>query len=539
MSGACGPANREVSDDGSTMRMGCGAWWAALALLSAMLLTPLTMTDAPPLLDYPNHLARLALLAAGPGDPGIFTPRWTIIPNLAIDLIGPPLLRLLPVHDAGRCLLGGVLLLNLAGALALHRALFGRRSFWPLASGLVAYDSTFLLGFLNWRIGCGLAMLCAAGWIAWRERHPCATIAAAVLASIVLFFCHLMGVAFFLILIASAEAHAMRRGQILTRALALLPVLAGPLALSFLTELRDAPAATRWTGPWDKLVQAGSPFVNYSVSLDTITALAVYGGVISGVLAGWIAVAPRARLAVMGLVFLYIALPFSLKGTSFLDTRVAIMLGCLLFAVTDPVRLPRRQTVAACLAALFLTRMAVVTEVWTEYRRDLAAVRAVIATVPPGARVYQMDNPPESASESQNAAPRGRRLSNGLSTNWHLSALLLIEHGAFWQGLFANPAQQPIQLRPAYVHLVQEANTIPSYAALMADPDSGSRALCAFDYALMLETGTEARLTDFVPRYLSLAARNDFAALFQVRRDGPACAPDPPREDASRSPERK
>src|ERR1700759_4867488 len=137
-----------------------GAWWLVLALVSAALLAPLLIADVPPILDYPNHLARFVLLAAGPDDPGlgpVFTPNWTIIPNLVADVIGPPMLRLLPVHVAGRILLGGMLLLNLAGVLALHRALFGRRSFWPLASALVAYNSTFLLGFLNWQIGSGLA----------------------------------------------------------------------------------------------------------------------------------------------------------------------------------------------------------------------------------------------------------------------------------------------------------------------------------------------------------------------------------------------
>ena len=102
-----------------------GAWWVVLALLSAVLLAPLLIADVPPVLDYPNHLARFVLLAAGPDDPVLgrmFTPSWSIIPDLAIDVIGPPLLHVLPVHVAGRCLLGGILLLNLAGVLALHRA---------------------------------------------------------------------------------------------------------------------------------------------------------------------------------------------------------------------------------------------------------------------------------------------------------------------------------------------------------------------------------------------------------------------------------
>src|SRR3954454_9482933 len=97
------------------------------------------IADVPPILDYPNHLARFVLLAAGPEDPllgPLFTPHWSIIPNLASGIVGPMLLGVLPVHVAGRCILGGILLVNLTGVLALHWALFGRSSYWPPASGL-------------------------------------------------------------------------------------------------------------------------------------------------------------------------------------------------------------------------------------------------------------------------------------------------------------------------------------------------------------------------------------------------------------------
>ena len=145
-------------------------WWAALPLLSVVLLAPLLITDVPPLLDYPNHLARFVLLAAARDDPvlgPVFMPHWAIIPNLAADVIVPPLLHLMPVHVAGRCFLGAVLLLNLAGVIALHGALFRRLSLWPLASGLAAYNSTLLLGFLNWQIGsCGR----------YRRRSPAALV---------------------------------------------------------------------------------------------------------------------------------------------------------------------------------------------------------------------------------------------------------------------------------------------------------------------------------------------------------------------------
>jgi hypothetical protein len=437
---------------------------------------------------------------------------------------------MLPVHVAGRCLLGGILLLNLAGVLALHRALFGRRSFWPLGSGLVAYNSTFLLGFLNWQISSGLAMLFAAAWLAWRERRPVVTIAGASAASIVLFFCHAMGLLFFLVLIGSAEANAMRyRRAVLVRSMLLLPVLLGPVLLSFLTAVRDMPATVNWTDAQAKLVQIASPFINYLFPLDAISATLVYGGVTLGVATGWLVLAPRAMAAVVALAILYVALPFNLMGTSFVDARIAIMLDFLLFAAVDPVRLPRRarRVVAVGLAALFAVRMTVVADAWTGHRRDLADLRAVIAAVSPGALVYMTNVPREEAPTYWDTGPGSRMLSNILRTDYHLPALLIIERGAFWPLLFVNPAQQPIRLKPAYERLAREAYDIPSHADLVADPDRGSAAIRDFDFVLMLEAGADPDLSGFMPRCLALVSQTDFAALFKVRHDPGACVPLP------------
>jgi hypothetical protein len=127
--------------------------------------------------------------------------------------------------------------------------------------------------------------------------------------------------------------------------------------------------------------------------------------------------------------------------------------------------------------------------------------------------------PQEEAPAYWDAGPMSRRLSNTLRTDYHLPALLLIERGAFWPVLFANPAQQPIELRPAYAQLAREGHDIPSHADLVADPDSGSAALRDFDFVLMLEAGADPNLPGFVPRYLELMSHTDFAALYRVRRE--------------------
>ena len=525
-------ASRNVPDHGQATRLPRGVtvpaqarpgpWWGALAAAVAVLLLPLLITDVPPILDYPNHLARLVLLHAGPDDPVLgrfFEPHWTILPNLAIDVIVTPLLGLLPPHVAGRSMLGGILLLNLAGVIALHRALFGRRSYWPLASVLMAYNSTFLLGFLNWQVGSGLAMLATAGWMTWRERRPIPTIAAASLVSILLFFCHLMGVAFFLLLIGSAELRAMwGKTGIVARIAGLVPVAAGPLVMALQTSLRDAAPSTHWMSLYDKSVQVASPFINYVFTLDLFSAASVYGGIILGLAVGWLIVAPNAVVAFIVVVAAYTVLPFDLMSAAFLDTRVAIMIGWLAFAVVSPV-VPHAagwRLVAAGCAMLFVARMGVVADAWNDHRRDLAEFRSVIALIPQGSAVHMVNVPQEEAPDYWDAGPRSRRLSNTLRADYHLPALLFIERGAFWPVLFANPAQQPIRLRPHYARLTRIAQVTPPHAKLVTDPARATETLRAFDFVLLQEAGAAGDLTGFVPQCLSLVKRTEFVALFRV-----------------------
>jgi hypothetical protein len=101
-------------------------WWLSVIGLCAVLLAPLLIVDVPPLLDYPNHLARAFLLASLPQDPVLaqfYAARWSIIPNLALDLVAPPLMQVLPVHVVGRLLIAAAVLLPALGAIAYNAAL--------------------------------------------------------------------------------------------------------------------------------------------------------------------------------------------------------------------------------------------------------------------------------------------------------------------------------------------------------------------------------------------------------------------------------
>src|ERR1700753_3010679 len=89
-------------------------WWAALAALISVLLAPLFLTEIPPLLDYPNHLARMEILSRLPGDADlakIYGVTWRIVPNIGIDLTMPALMHVLPLMVAGEGFVAAGLLL--------------------------------------------------------------------------------------------------------------------------------------------------------------------------------------------------------------------------------------------------------------------------------------------------------------------------------------------------------------------------------------------------------------------------------------------
>jgi hypothetical protein len=496
----------------------------ALALLCLVLLAPLTLADVPPLLDYPNHLARAVVLASAGSDAilsRMYSPHWAIIPDLGLDLVLPPLLHVMPVHLAGRIVVGVSLLLPVLGTVAYSRATFRTRSAWPLASGLVAYNATFLLGFLNFVASIGIALLLGAAWIAWRDRYPKRTLASAGVGVIALFFCHLMGLLFFFLLIAGHELdrsvtdHGNRR-SLGKRIGAILVIAATPLTLYCLSPLEPLSDAVEWTSAVNKSRELVLPFANYILPLDIFAACVVGTFLLACIATGCCRIT-RANGATLALALMgFLAAPWAIKGTYFVDARFVVLLGFLIFAATLPVGLTRPISIAvACVfSSLFAVRMGVVGYAWHDHQRDLNELRAVIASVQPGDRVITVEVSPKAAPDYWRDVPLSRRLSFGLRLDSHLPALLLIEHRAYWPFLFDNASQQPVQTLPFYKVLAEHADGMTDHLAITVP---GEVDLCGYDHLLLLDAGGQPDLAHFAGDRLTLVAKADIAALFRIR----------------------
>ncbi len=549
-------------------------------MLSLFLLAPLTLADLPPLLDYPNHLARLFVLAFGSADPVLqrfYQPHWAIIPNLALDLTVPPLLHVLPVHLAGRLVIGLILLLPVLGATAYHRALSGRMSYWPLASVLFVYNAALLRGFLNFIASVGLALLFAAAWLAWRESRPSRAVLTAIGGAIVLFFCHLTGLLFFAVLIGAYEtARVVPAALSFDRCGSTGPVIPGlipgtgsgttenngpllvagtspamtlrergsrlssvtcfrraavcglifiiPAMLYAVSDLKHTGGAIEFRSVAEKAKAALFPVINYLWPLDLATAVLCVVVPVLCVVRHWCVIPLQAAIALGGLAGLFLMSPHGFKGTFDLDTRFIIMAAVLLPAALVPVAIPCRSARVLCAGflALFAIRMTVVMTVWHLWAADLAAFRAVIASVGPGDVVLTVRLPRGWESGYWRSLATARRLSDGTVVDGHLAALLLIEHRAWWPYLFDNPSQQPIETREPFRALAElvDASHDPIASLTWGVPE-----MRVVTHVLVMGPSPTPGLIG--TEGLERVAGNQTAVLFAVKRLTPS-APVPP-----------
>lgn len=505
-------------------------WWVCLIAGCALLLFPLLLTDVPPVLDYPNHLARLMILADNGADPILarfFIIHWGIIPDLGIDAVGPLLMRVFPVHVAGRIVLGIVLLLPVLGTIAYSRAVFGRATWWSLGSVLVAYNACYLQGFLNFTAGTGLALLLASDWLRGRDTAPWRTLAIAIPGTVVLFFCHLMGVLFYALLIGTAELARVpvlwrRPAELMRRALYGVAIFVLPAVLYVSSELKEMTDGTVYLSVQKKIEHLQVLFANYALGLDLATAGLIVGGLVLAAATGRLRAPARSAIPLLLMATLYAAAPAEFKGTNNLDMRFVIYAGFLMFGAVAPAGLPvhLRRLAGGAAAALFVARMVVLSNVWLEHNQDLARLRAVIAYAEPGSAVFVTDIQPVEEPAYWAKSPRARWLSNELRMDWHLPALLLIERRAWWPYLFTNPSQQPVLNRPAYDALGDTVVYLP-HRELRSPERVG---LCGFDRVLLMIAGAEPDMAHFAGDRLTMIAGNDTAAIYKIAPN-PACPP--------------
>ncbi len=171
--------------------------YGLVALVLAALAFPLLVIDYPPLVDAPNHIARIWFAAHydEPEVQALFLRCAKPIPNMAIDAVGMPLMWALGPERTSRVVLAATVVVFGVGWYALARTILGRPSARGILGMTAAYNSTLLYGFLNYSWGLGLVFVALALWWRWMAKPSLARLALATVAFTVAFFAHLSSLA--------------------------------------------------------------------------------------------------------------------------------------------------------------------------------------------------------------------------------------------------------------------------------------------------------------------------------------------------------
>ena len=420
----------------------------ATITLFAFALAPALFAPLPGMVDYPNHLARIALLArdGGAGANPYYHAAWAALPNIALDALATPLARLIGPAAAVTTFYLLAQTLIVTGALALEIAVKGAVRLSPFLAVGFLFNTPFALGFLNFQFGIGLALWALAGWAALGPGRTGAKVALALFAEPALYFSHLFALgAFGFVAGLMTLAQVLSKRRTIAGAALDFAILAAPaLVLEFLFDPGSAAGAAKWSfaGKINSLLLSGNGADAWVARADALILLVAVAA---------LAVSDRLTLRFegvvvgVGLALLFAILPSTMRGGALVDLRALTVAMFVMPAYLD-VRCAngREAYVGALLAVAFAAlNVGAVAIDWRRLAPDQAAIIASFANLPPHAKVLV-------AYTGEGELPEPLR---------HVPTLATGEAGAFVADLFAYRGQQPLAAAPDVANLVLPEQT--------------------------------------------------------------------------------
>ncbi len=427
--------------------------------LSVIVTLPYLTAHVPAFGDTLNHLARMHILAAIGHAPELqryYEVHWSPIPYLAMDVLIPPLLRVLPIYVVGKLFVVVCVLMPAVATIVLHRVVHGRSSLVPAAAFLLCGNYLLALGFLNYLFTAGLAVLLFAAWLAcagWPRWRRAALFAGPLL---LLYFGHAYGALAYCLCVAGTDAaRAWRTARTNWRAALLDVAAAAAQAIPAMLFAATLDLGQGYVGALN--TQYGNWAVKLLAFASPVLLLLDFTHVASALLAlmlllAWhrhVHVSPGVWPACLAVGLGALAMPHVLASTWGMDYRLPLVFAMVTIGGLS-VRLPRalRGPMLAAFVCLLAWRSA---DTWTALRAidaEIEQTRALLSQLPRGARLLVVDAQPLSTGRERITS----------STAWHMPLTAVIDRDAFVPYLFNGLTT--IRIRPAY-RLSSTPNGLP------------------------------------------------------------------------------
>lgn len=509
------------------------------ALCAVAIVWPLVLVDVPALVDYPNHLARMHIIGNYDASPALqrnYTIDWSVVPNLAMDLIVPLLAPVFGLQLAGKIFLALTVCLPVAGVMALRHVVHGHIGIWPVAAILFVYNYAWIWGLLNYLFGLGLSLLAFAGWIASAKLARPLRLGLFTAAAVVLFFCHFFAFAVYGLLVLGFETwlywaqtqHAKQEHATSPRLNFLWSMgqFAAPALLLLLVPTWDGVKVTAYGSLGHKIVAAASPLLSYFTVQDVIALLLVASLTLWLFLSRRLTITPMLRWPIALLLMVAVLMPHSVQSNWLTDIRLPPVLALILVAAATW-KAPSQRWIVACVfvvALAWVGRTVEIVNTWRAFDLQYAEFREVAKAIPRGARVLTVQS---AAPDDSPAVARP----NFMSPYYHMVSLAVIERDVFTPTQFTNRAAQPVQAAPQVKDIdAPFARPItPEMLAAGIDPERSSEMLAmaksrntpafwkdwpkTFEYVVFVNWG---RHTNPAPRHLRSVARGSFFEILEI-----------------------
>jgi hypothetical protein len=301
-------------------------------------------------------------------------------PNLAMDLLVPPIGRVLGVEMATRLFLLVSQLLIVTGSAALEFAVKRRIQAAALVATLFLYSPPFAWGFLNFQFGLGIALWGIASWWVLQERPPLLRLGVNSVLVALLFTAHLFALGVYGAVVGLLELwRARQQAATAWHTGVRLLLLALPAVVVLAAMAVTGGAVGREGSEWQlayKFLWILASINGYSFVLSAVSTGLVAGLAWLLVRNGALRFEPAGAWLAAGLFVLYLVVPFRLRDTAFVDMRVLVAAALVLPAFTR-LDLPGARwcrVVELCFVAVVLWNLGYVYSVWRFYRVEYAAI---------------------------------------------------------------------------------------------------------------------------------------------------------------------
>lgn len=464
---------------------------------------PVWIVERPPLVDYPNHLARTFIISNYEHFKDLYELIFEPVPNMAMDMVIPLLVKLYPdIEVAGKLFLTVEIILLILGCHILAKNIHGF-TYLGLVGGFIVYNSMFLYGFVNYIFGISMFLITFAYY--YKNRNTLNSIKLIVLTGLVFmsYLCHLSSYIFLFVSFSVCIAYKyIKDKEISFVCLSIIPLV--PTVISFLVFMKGTgQIGTIYpSNMFDKLVHIVSLFIGYNYIIDSMIIL-----VFVLLLAYLVAKASdktriKKEILIIGIIFLilFIISPRAIFSSFGADARfvppgLIFMIMAFRFQLLDKAK----KFLFISLMLIFIFKIFYICCYWEKLDRNISQLIPLFNSFEEGEKIFPIVMLPINIQENKIERPL-----------YHVIHYSTIYKKTFSPTIFAIRGQNILVTRKYYEYfLIDQSSSLEKI--------EWEKIFNNYDYIWCYKVGVE--LKDYFNRKFNIAVDGKDVIVYKIKKN--------------------